>query len=432
MRTKANKDTVLALFLASVLTGGFGVTAVLAHSGDIIVALSGSTPIIDGSIEAGEWDDANNITISVTGGQDGTVYVKQNGVNLYVAFSIPDATYNGSDSCFVIFDVEHDGNTLLQTDDIWLSVSRAGANKEYNVTAGGWYLTTVSGWTAKANSTPIGWQSEYNITYSKLDVTVSTNKTLGVEFLSLDKDVEGWYAWPFSSSITSPVTWGDMVVVQGFPPDTTPPTLSIISPENKAYTVNSIPLTFTISETASWIGYSLDSQTNVTISGNTTINGLSDGVRTIIIYANDTAGNIGYSATVYFMIDTLPPNIELLSPENKTYTTNSVTLSFTVDETTSSVSYSLDGQANVAIDGNTTLSELSDGAHSLVVYANDTAGNTGASEMIYFTIETQQAELFPTWIVAALVVIAGVGVALLVYFAKVKKTTKSNNNPNFP
>jgi len=99
-------------------------------------------------------------------------------------------------------------------------------------------------------------------------------------------------------------------------------------------------------------------------------------------------------------------------------------LSFTVDETTSWMGYSLDSQANVTNTGNTTLSGLSDGSHSLIVYAKDTAGNTGASEMVYFSIETQKAEPFPTWIVAPIVIIAVVGAALLVYFAKVKKTTE--------
>ena len=122
--------------------------------------------------------------------------------------------------------------------------------------------------------------------------------------------------------------------------------------------------------------------------------------------------------------DTTPPTISIVSPENKTYTVNNVSLTFTLSEPTSWIGYSLDGQANVTIAGNTTLSGLSDGAHSLIVYAKDTAGNTGASEIIYFSIKTQQSELFPTtWIAAAIAIIAAVGAALLVYFAKVKKTT---------
>ena len=95
-----------------------------------------------------------------------------------------------------------------------------------------------------------------------------------------------------------------------------------------------------------------------------------------------------------------------------------------MSETTSWIGYSLDGQANVTIAENTTLSGLSEGPHSLIVYAKDTAENTGASEIIHFTIKTQQAKPFPTWIVAAIVIIAVVGAALLVYSTKIKKTTR--------
>ena len=86
------------------------------------------------------------------------------------------------------------------------------------------------------------------------------------------------------------------------PVDTTPPAITILSPENKTYTTTSIPLTFTVNETASWMGYSLDGGLNITITGNTTLTELSDGVHSLAIYANDTAGNMGASDTVYFTI----------------------------------------------------------------------------------------------------------------------------------
>ena len=207
--------------------------------------------------------------------------------------------------------------------------------------------------------------------------------------------------------------------------DITPPIISILFPENETYSARDVQLTFTINESTSWTGYSLDGQMNMTISGNTTIFGLSDGSHMITVNANDTAGNMGSSDTVYFTIDTVSPNIEILSPENRTYATNSVSLNFTLDELTSWVGYSLDAEKNVTITGNVTISELSNGLHSLIVYANDTAGNTGASEIIHFTIETPQpVEPFPTWIVAVTVIIAVVGAALLIYFARVKKTEK--------
>jgi hypothetical protein len=196
-----------------------------------------------------------------------------------------------------------------------------------------------------------------------------------------------------------------------------PPTISILSPENKIYAAKDIPLSFTVSEATSWIGYSLDGQTNVTVGGNTTLVGLSDGVHTVTAYANDTAGNVGRSVTVYFTINALPPNIEVFSPENKTYTTNSVSLSFAVNEPTLWRGYSLDGQANVTVFGDITLPGLSEGSHSLVVYVKDIAGNTGASGLVYFAVETRQTEPSQLWIVALIAIVAGVGFALSGYMA---------------
>jgi len=127
------------------------------------------------------------------------------------------------------------------------------------------------------------------------------------------------------------------------------------------------------------------------------------------------------------ILETTPPTISIVSPENKTYPINNVSLTFTVSEPTSGIGYSLDGQENVAIDGNTTLTELSDGSHSLIVYATDTAGNTGASETVYFSIEVpppepKPSEPFPiTWIAAATAIIAIVGAILLIYFRKTRK-----------
>jgi hypothetical protein len=195
------------------------------------------------------------------------------------------------------------------------------------------------------------------------------------------------------------------------------PNIEVLSPENKTYAVTDVPLSLTVSEATFWIGYSLDGQMNVTVGDNTTLVGLSDGVHTITVYANDTAGNVGRSVSVYFTINALPPNIELFSPENKAYTTNSVSLSFDVNELTLWKGYSLDGQANVTIFGDITLPGLSEGSHSLVVYAKDMVGNTGASGIVYFAVETRQTEPSQLWIVAVIVIIAGVGFALSGYMA---------------
>ncbi len=210
-----------------------------------------------------------------------------------------------------------------------------------------------------------------------------------------------------------------------FTVDTLYPSIEILSPEHKTYTSSSVPLTFTIDEATSWMSYSLEGQTNVTITGNTTLTGLSDRLHSLVVYASDVAGNTGSSDIVYFTTDTVSPSILILSPENKTYDTTEIPLTFTVDEQVSWMAYSLDGQANLTITGNTTLSGLSEGSHRIIVYAKDTAGNTGASQTTYFTIETEKAEPLPTWILGAIAGIAVIGIALGTFFLRRRKSVKS-------
>jgi len=88
-----------------------------------------------------------------------------------------------------------------------------------------------------------------------------------------------------------------------------PPSIEILSPENETYATDSIPLIFILSEPTSWNGYSLDGHVNTTVSGNSTLANLLDGTHNVLVYANDTEGNMGISNTVYFTVDTTPPDI---------------------------------------------------------------------------------------------------------------------------
>jgi hypothetical protein len=131
------------------------------------------------------------------------------------------------------------------------------------------------------------------------------------------------------------------------------------------------------------------------------------------------------SAPVYFYVYNIsppsPPVISNLSPENKTYDTTDIPLSFTVDKPTSWIGYSLDEKENVTVVENTTLTGLSYGSHGIVVYANDTLGNTGTSETINFTI-AEKPEPFPTTLVIAPIAsVAVIGIGLFVYFRKRKR-----------
>ena len=206
-------------------------------------------------------------------------------------------------------------------------------------------------------------------------------------------------------------------------PELQPPTINIISPANATYDTTSVPLIFTVSEATSWIGYSLDGAANVTVTANTTLTSLSYGSHTIVIYANDTMGNMGISNAVYFVIaQVAPPVVIIVSPENTTYTSTSVTLALSINEATEWIGYSLDGAANVTMTGtSTTLTGLSLGSHHITAYARDLTGLTGASNTIYFTIAEAPAPGIDWTLIGAVAIIFIVIGVVVGYFIKRKK-----------
>jgi hypothetical protein len=267
----------------------------------------------------------------------------------------------------------------------------------------------------------------------------------GTQFVNLGK------ANPY---ITDWVQEGEVAPPNG----TKPPMISIFSPENNtAYASNNVSLTFNVSITksnnvslrltelyyrASWLQlrntsvwsplfYSFPIQLSINLTG------IPEGPHWLEVYAvaqgeittrqEITNGiffttyyvifKINSSSAVSFTIDTTPPKVSILSLENRTYSTSAIPLNFMTNERISRSTYSLDGQENVTIAGNTTLNGLANGDHNLTIYAEDEAGNTGASETVYFSVAS--VEPFPTTIVVASVVsVAVIGLSLLVYFRK--------------
>jgi len=241
-----------------------------------------------------------------------------------------------------------------------------------------------------------------------------------------------------------------------------PPVITILSPESKTQAATNVTLSFNVkigdvidprinsSELLSmvninavyYLGDWQQSRTYVDWENNTyadfkriavqslafscDLTGIPEGNHVILVHATEEVPNpdllflpIEYTsfAFVNFTIDTTPPSVLILSPEASTYDTPDVPLNFTVNESVSQVTYSLDGQGNVTISGNMTLTGLSGGAHNITVYAWDDAGNVGVSETVYFSIK--QPEAFPTlWVVAIVVIVAVVCGILLLYFRR--------------
>jgi len=184
--------------------------------------------------------------------------------------------------------------------------------------------------------------------------------------------------------------------------DITPPANTILSPMNMTYYTMDVSLEYKVDEPTDWVGYILDGMANETLTGNTTLSGLSLGSHILTVYANDTSGNMGHSTVHFTVADETPPVVDIVSPMNTTYYTTEVSLEYKVEEEYPDwVGYSLDGAANETLTGNTTLSGLSLGTHDLTVYANDTSGNEGWST-VWFTVTKDETPptvtiISPVW-----------------------------------
>jgi len=129
----------------------------------------------------------------------------------------------------------------------------------------------------------------------------------------------------------------------------------------------------------------------------------------------------GWSNTQTMTFPAILPKVTLLSPQGGKFNSSNVPLNFAVDQAAALIEYSLDGQKNVTITGNTTLAGLANGDHNITVYATDEAGHTGASEILFFSVKV--VEPFPVVPVAAALAMVAVaaGAGLLLYLRKGKR-----------
>jgi hypothetical protein len=195
--------------------------------------------------------------------------------------------------------------------------------------------------------------------------------------------------WLNDNEMFAPIEYGSIL-----------PRVLLLSPQNITYSSNNVSLVLSVNRATNWIGSSLDNKENITISGDTTLTGLSEGTHKLIVYINDTFGNIVSSDTIFFSVDTKPPIITIISPTNRTYNEMDVQSIVMINEPISWLGYSLDGQETITITGNVTLAVLSEGSHYIKFNATDIVGNNGVSETIYFNIAP-----FPTLLVIALFLI---------------------------
>jgi hypothetical protein len=166
------------------------------------------------------------------------------------------------------------------------------------------------------------------------------------------------------------------------------------------------------------------------------LTGIPEGNRSLVVYAvewrasqsnYDAISDVYYykglkitgSSVVKFIVDFTPPEVTVLSVQNKTYSSSDIPLDIEVNDSISKLSYVLDGGDNVTISENATLSGLLVGLHNVTVYVWDAAGNVGASETVSFTVA--EPESFPTVLVAAVSAASITAVAAGLLFTRRKR-----------
>jgi hypothetical protein len=193
----------------------------MAHSGDIIVVQAGTPPTIDGTISSGEWLPSENLVyFSGPGGRWVNLWLKHSDTDLYIGVRIDDDTYNTGDKFSMQIDVNHDGGSAPQTDDIRIYCQRdpAGLFGEDVGTGTGWTSATASGWFAVLTTAADKWEIEFSISYAKLGIVAGVNKTLGIQLGIWDFGVQ-WYYWPSGSNMSNPNTWADLYSSVNFVPE---------------------------------------------------------------------------------------------------------------------------------------------------------------------------------------------------------------------
>ena len=243
-----------------------------------------------------------------------------------------------------------------------------------------WKLSRLVGWFSgnySVNKTQIG--NEVNITvlnatddmgniivpdvnYLVIGLVRSDLTTMDTAISSINDTVT-----LYSDSPSAPYN----VFINGIGPDV-PPYVKIITPENgKEYSVNTIPFTYMMIDDDAIVNcwYVLDSVTTTMPHCGPAyiLNNLRDGLHTLVLYANDTTGNV-VSDSVQFRVRTTAPQppregggtgIPFYKPPIVPPPPPYVELTIIPQDIFITINYARDGEADFKVTSNIPLSELS-------------------------------------------------------------------------
>ncbi len=193
-------------------------------------------------------------------------------------------------------------------------------------------------------------------------------------------------------------------VVDANPYNFITPYLSIDSPNAyRIYQTTSVPIEVHVLPAPNTnlvdLSYILDGAPNVKLSitnyqnthtctGKGTMYNLTDGYHKVIVLSTDSKGNVLSDSNTFLVNTTFRYPTFLLSPQNITYYSNEIPLTYSVDKQLG-VEYSLDNSGYKQLrDGNTTLTGLSEGQHIITVTAFSIDDGIYSIQTANFTVDT--------------------------------------------
>ena len=198
--------------------------------------------------------------------------------------------------------------------------------------------------------------------------------------------------------------------------DTTPPSITIVSPLSNYYNTQSIWFNATLNEPGSWCGYSLDGAMNVSMtnsSGNwNKLSAIAEGSHSAVFFCNDTTGNMGNAGPITFYVDVTPPVASFGTNPVDTYNSSNSSVTFdgmcsdnagvswiqiwgnwagTWAANYSNSSYTNNTWLNITVAG------IPDGSnYQWAVWCNDTSGNTNITTNRTLNVNTPIPDNPPT------------------------------------
>jgi len=175
--------------------------------------------------------------------------------------------------------------------------------------------------------------------------------------------------------------------------DTTPPTLTVTSPQDgRTYGSSTAVVNWNAGPGTVVARISLDGGAWTDVTGQTskTFAGLSQGGHTVTVQAIDARWNVNQT-TIGFGVDTIAPDLRILSPANDADVSMRLTVQLSIDDSVL-VRMRVDDGPWTTVAGDSFQLELTGGGHVIHVQAQDAAGNL-ATASVDVNVDDQAPEL---------------------------------------